>query len=93
MTPAQLISMVYREDERASEDWSSILDTLPDARPVIPQRSSDREALEREWLVAALDRNAFYSVRHQVETQAEDGSTKLEEKKLHFSGIVHFPCQ
>ena len=75
----QAREIIYREDKRANEDWSAIIEGTPENRVVVPERASDKEALEREWLLAALDTNRFYSVRRQQEQRTEDGNVATIE--------------
>jgi len=78
------IARIYREDPSADLDWRVAAGTLPDPRPVVPNSASDKEALETEWLVATLDRNAFYSVTHSVEEHTEAGGTEQVERTEYF---------
>ena len=64
MKSTDVLARVYREDAKASEDWSSVLERMPDVRPVTTEKASEAEKLQRDWLVSTLDTNAFYSVDH-----------------------------
>ena len=82
---ATVVARLYREDPKADEDWSSVVERLPDNRPVPPCTSaSDKEALQREWLVATLRRNAFYSLSHQVEEPTSEGGVQSVERSEFF---------
>ena len=63
MHPQLIMKRIYREDSRAMEDWSSMLQKVQPNRPVVTEDLNTREQLEREWLAATLVKRTFYSVR------------------------------
>lgn len=73
---ADAVKQLYREDARACEDWSSIGDRIPQTRPCLQIDRSTREALEREWVLATVSTNRYYSVDHQVERPDADGNVE-----------------
>jgi len=76
MPASEFMSILYRENERANEDWSRIIQALPNVRPVVPEKATDRETLEREWLVATLRANQYYTLNRSVEEPTPDGGTQ-----------------
>jgi len=92
MTTREAIARIYREDAKADEDWSSIVERLPDTRPVQTTTATAKEGLQTEWLVATLSPNAYYSVTHNVEVPTEDGGLERVERDEYFQVLsVHHP--
>jgi len=67
---------IYHQDEKACENWSSILTRVPLARPVVMDGTTNTTQVQNEYYNEALKPHAYYSVDHPVSTPVEDGSVR-----------------
>ena len=77
LPPSAVFRRVYREDDKAHEDWSSIVATRPVNHGVASESLNAKGAVQREWLVAVLKPSSTFSVDSLVHAPGEDG--RLEE--------------
>jgi hypothetical protein len=73
MRPSDVFRRVYREDDKAHEDWSLIAATRPLNHGVASESLNAKGAVQREWLVSVLKPNATFSVDSDVLVPGEDG--------------------
>ena len=62
-------------------DWTSILQNVPAARPVVTEDSRTSEQLQREYIAATIVPNTYYSIEKTVQHQNEEGN--VEESQEH----------
>jgi len=87
MHPQLILKRLYREDSRADEDWSAVLQRVQPNRPVMTEELTTREALQREWLAATFQKRCFYSVKHQVQHQNEAGRAVVVQQQTFFEVV------
>ena len=61
-TTSEVYERVYREDDRARDDFSTICSRQPPACPIQPEAVSGQEALRNEYLVSVMEEHTVYSV-------------------------------
>ena len=74
-TERAALDRIYREDDMAEEDWSSAVSTAPAHEKAQAEKKSEETNLANEYLVAVMERNAFYSVdvpRMEVDPDGRD---------------------
>ena len=74
-----LLKRVYREDDVARTNWSTILCRVPLERPVLVEYPGGREPFEREYLMEVLKPLGNYAVDRTVVNQDEDGTKRQDE--------------
>ena len=82
----KVLQRVYREDARADEDFSSIVNREPGVQ-VDYDAVSGKETLRNEYLVKTLVPNTHYSVQTDSTSVTEDGETRTEKVETHFKLI------
>jgi len=85
--PRDLAKQIYREDDRAEEDWTTIMSRVPLDRPVETATHSSRENLENEYLAATFKAHEYYSVEHEHPEPvpaAEGGADPPASNVTHF---------
>jgi len=84
-----LLKRVYREDQKACENWSSILRRVPLERPAeVAEPTNNREVLEKEYLASVLVPARNFAVDHGVTNRREDG-TQVQEVQRDFFTVVN----
>ena len=85
-----VVSRVYREDNKADEDWSSVVTRLPaehKAAKEKPEEGYDEEALRREWLLATIEPNVAYAVKHPVHQPTPEGGVEEVQRTDYFEVV------
>ena len=82
--PKAFYRRLYREDEKALEDWSSILQRMPNAHEVSVPTTSEREKLEQEWFTRTLKPHAHYSVSSNAPDTATAGQPQPAPRETCF---------
>jgi len=92
---SEAIACIYREDKKSREDWTSVVLRMPDVRPVTTDSASEREKLERDWLVATLEPNQIYSISHTKVQTRDDGIEECvpHTSYFHLINFVHAHCR
>lgn len=85
--PQMIMARVYREDDMAREDWSSICQPVREARPVVTEHSGNREQLEREYLACVLRPGSLYCVRKPAQLALEDGTVGDTQQDVYFDVV------
>ena len=75
---------MYREDESAAQDFSSICSREAPSDPIERDSVCQATGLRDEYLVAVLENGHHYSVSQDTSRIAPDGTTVKEEKTVHF---------
>ena len=84
MAVERIYKRLYREDEKADENWTSIATKMPLERPVPPMPSDEREGLEREYLQAVLVPLQYYAVDTTRERMRDDGELERAPERRYF---------
>ena len=84
MTTPEYHEVLYREDAKAAEDFSTICTRELPADPIETDAVSGKEALRDEWLVATLQKGVHHSVARDEKLIGPDGAVKTEERVTHF---------
>ena len=84
MAVDRIYKRLYREDEKADENWTSIATKMPLERPVPPMPSDEREGLEREYLQAVLVPLQYYAVDTTRERMRDDGELERAPERRYF---------
>jgi len=82
-----LLRRVYREDDKAKENWSSILTRVPLERPVHVDSGDSSTQLETEYFASVITPHSNFAVDHTVGRPQEDGSEKRETQRDYFTVI------
>ena len=88
MKTASAIKRIYREDQMADEDWSSVAERIPPDRPVPPTDASTRESLEKEYLHAVLQPLQYYAVEAPKTQQNEAGREETVSQTCYFQVLA-----
>ena len=98
-TERAALDRIYREDDMAEEDWSSAVSTAPAHEKAQAEKKSEETNLANEYLVAVMERNAFYSVDVPRMEVDPDGRDKEVVKPVFFGSTtlctaipVHVSC-
>ena len=78
---------VYREDDMAMENWTSILSRVPLDNPIVPETATNLARMDGEYLRAVLTPNASYCVDHSVLARQEDGTDRQMDIRDYFRVI------
>jgi len=86
-----VLSRVYREDERAEEDFSAICNREAPRNLIDHDAVSGKEALRNEYLITVLNPTKNYSMRRSVNRIDEAGQPTATEEHVHFRliGLAH----
>ena len=88
MVPQEFCARVYREDDMAAEDFSSITSREANPNPVATEQATDgKESLRDEFLVATLEKGVRYSVAVDSKTIKPDGQVQTTQETKHFQLI------
>ena len=85
MSTPEFYARVYREDDMAAEDFTSICRRESPVDPVEKDAFTGRDALRDEYLVSVLEKGKQYSVTQQIKRAGPDGTPVVEEKAVHFT--------
>jgi len=77
-TPAAVFARIYREDERAEEEFSTIVHRQPAPSTVKPDAVSGKEALRNEYLVSVLKEGTHYALGTNTSVMGADGTVKQD---------------
>ena len=61
-TPKAFFARMYRQDEKAAENWTSIVTRQVPPRPVIPLATSNQEQMQNEYIRAQLSVGNHYVI-------------------------------
>jgi len=91
MNDRAFFKRMYREDDKASEDWGTIAKRLPSARPVVAEDAGYRQQLENEFVRAQMQPGHHYSLPRVEEQIGETGQAASVEAPMFFEvlGIQH----
>ena len=81
---SEVLAAVYRESERAEQDFSAICSRQQPACPIDHDSVNGKEELRNEYLVHMLKPATHYSVHGDHTSINPDGSTETERKYVHF---------
>ena len=84
MTEAAAYARIYREDERAQEDFSLICNRLQEQRPVETDTVSALEACRNELLLSIMPTGQHYSITQEVSRPGPSGVAVEERVVTHF---------
>ena len=87
LTSAQFFAKMYREDEDAELNWSSIAFRQPAERPVVTEESNDKQKLFDEYVLSQVAPGTNYSIKAPVPRVQEDGQTTLQPGEVFFKLI------
>ena len=76
MSTSAVYARVYREDERAADDFSTIVNRQDAPSLIKPDSVSGKEALRNEYLVSVMQEGVHYSVGTNTSEIQADGSVK-----------------
>ena len=88
MSSRAAMARIYREDEKAVEDFTSVAHREDAPSNLSPDAVSGKEQLRNEWLVAVVKEGTHYSLGASVSTMQPDGSVKKEEQLAFFQLIA-----
>ena len=87
MADKAFFARLYREDTKAAEDWRSVVQRLPPARPVVTESAGYREAMENEFVRAQLQPGSHYNLPRVQQQVQEDGNVTPVEEPMYFEVI------
>ena len=90
MTARNMYRRIYHDDEFSQQDWSAIVEKEVGVPAAETEKTSDRLALENEYLDVALDRNHYYSVPVPREEFREDGKVETVQEMQYFQVLTKF---
>jgi len=87
ITLRNLLRRVYREDDMARENWSSVLSRVPLERPAEAPKTTRIGQMQNEFLAATLVPNTHYRVDHQITARNEAGLEVAVDSSTFFTVV------
>ena len=84
MSPEAVYARVYREDDRAREDFSCICSRQPPVLSIDPEDVDGRDALRNEYLVSVTRNSETYSVSESAPAEPAAGGDPAPENATRF---------
>jgi len=82
-----MLHRIYHQDEKANDNWGSILARIPERRPAEHACPTNRTQLQNEYYKEVFKPGVVYSVDHPVSTQQEDGRVVDEQQTDYFNVV------